>query len=166
MRMGTESRCWSSLCSVMCRNSAGAGNAHPGCMSRTWDAMGCNGHLLPILGFSIFQPKLSLLQLQPLSRSFFFWKSKAGMSHPLLMTDAHIPYAPPHVFVGLGSQPVAAEVTTLSPECCHWEFSKNTAFLAVFPQLCRWMELNWINFRGQETPCTPQHILGGEVHAE
>lgn len=80
-------------------DNAGAGDAHPGRMSRTWDdAMGCNGHLFPILGFSIFQPKLSLVQLQPLFRGFFFWESKAGMSHPRLMTDAHIPRALPDCF--------------------------------------------------------------------
>lgn len=71
------------------------------------------------------------------------------------MPTSHMPF--PMVFAGLGSRPMAAEGTTLSPECCDGEFSKNPAFLAVSPQLCRWMELNWINFRGQETPCTPQH---------
>lgn len=80
-------------------DGAGGGDAYPGPMSHTWDdAMGCNGHLLPILGFSVFQPKLALLQLQLLSGSFFFWESKAGMSHPLLMTGAHILYALPHCF--------------------------------------------------------------------
>lgn len=138
-------------------DSAGAGDAHPGCMSRTWDdAMGCNGHLLPILGFLVFHPKLSLLQLQPLSRGFFFWESKVGMSHPLLMTGAHIPHALPDCFAGLGSRPGAAEGTTLSPESSNGKFSENPAFLAVSPQLCRWMELNWINFRRQEPICTPR----------
>lgn len=60
--------------------------------------MGCNWYLLSILGFSVFQPKLSLLQLQPLPRGFFFWENKAGMSHPLLMRDADILCALPHCF--------------------------------------------------------------------
>lgn len=134
-------------------DSAGAGDAHPGPMSHTWDdAMSCSGHLLPILGFSVFQPKLALLQLQPLSRGFFFWESKAGMNHPLLMTGAHILYVFPTVFPGLRSWPVAAEGTILNPESSDRKLSKNPAFLAVSPQVCRWMELNWIR-----APCTPWH---------
>lgn len=110
------------------------------------------GTFSPSLGFSVFQPKLALLQLQPLSRGFFFWESKAGMNHPLLMTGAHILYVFPTVFPGLRSWPVAAEGTILNPESSDRKLSKNPAFLAVSPQLCRWMELNWIR-----APCTPWH---------
>lgn len=58
-------------------DSAGAGNAHPAAChmhGMQWAAMGTS---LPSLGFSIFQPKLSLLQLQPLSRGFFLLEGQS-----------------------------------------------------------------------------------------
>lgn len=75
-------------------------------------------------------PKLSLLQLLPLhfrlSRGFFPWKSKAGKSHPLLVTGTHIPPALPHHFPwAQGSLSVPVEGTTLSPESSDGEFGKN-----------------------------------------
>lgn len=90
----------------------------------------CNGHLLPILGFSIFNQNCPSCSFSPFTlispEVFFPWKSKAGMSHPLPLTGARFPPALPHHFPwAQGSLPVLAEGTTHSPESSNREFGKN-----------------------------------------
>lgn len=139
-------RCWGRRCSA-CTVSHPWDDALGGAMA-TFSPSSVSQSLAKIV-----PPAASAPPLWSLQRFFFPWRSKAGMSHPLLVAGAHIlPALPLHFPWAQGSLLVPVVGTTLRSESPDGEFCKNNppAWL-LLPSIAGGWRLK---FRGQERPCS------------